>query len=105
MQYFRIPRRKSFAVFRLKSLSIVSYVSDIFLAPLKFLTFFHSFDGENYANVASTRYSHVQTLGLAIYQGQPLTTGAYHERSVKTEIMNLSTGQWEGGSDYPFQEL
>ena len=67
--------------------------------------FFHSFDGENYANVASTRYSHVQTLGLAIYQGQPLTTGAYHERSVKTEIMNLSTGQWEGGSDYPFQEL
>ena len=40
MQYFRIPRRKSFAVFRLKSLSIVSYVSDIILAPLKIFTFF-----------------------------------------------------------------
>merc|ERR550534_713600 len=65
----------------------------------------HTFDGENYVNVASTRYSHVQTLGLAKYQGRPLTTGAYHERSVKTEIMNLSTGQWEDGLDYPFQEF
>jgi len=65
----------------------------------------HTFDGENYETVASSRYSHVQTLGLAKYQGQPLTTGSYHERSVKTEIMNLSTGQWEDAQDYPFQEF
>jgi len=65
----------------------------------------HAFDGDNYVNVASTRYSHVQTLGLGKYQGQPLTTGSYQERSVKTEIMNLGTGQWEDGPDYPFQEF
>ena len=42
---------------------------------------------------------------MAKYQGRPLTTGAYHERSIKTEIMNLSIGGWEAGPDYPFQEL
>ena len=105
MQYFCISRRKSFVMFRLESLPILPYVSQIDHSNFCKLFDLLSFDGENYETVASTRYSHVQTFGMAKYQGRPLTTGAYHERSVKTEIMNLSTGGWEAGPDYPFQEL
>ena len=57
---------------------------------------------------------------LATYRGQPLTTGSWTENNrkiiwkegrrlvklipnhVKTEIMNVTTGIWEFGQDYPF---
>ena len=64
------------------------------------------FDGENFDDVSSTKFSHIQTLGLAKYREQPLTTGSYgYEPNSKTEIMNLVMGQWEDGPDYPYQEL
>ena len=48
----------------------------------------------------STTYQHDDILHLASYRGQPLTTGS--SGHAKTEIMNLATGKWTTGPDYPF---
>ena len=41
---------------------------------------------------------------MASYQGQPLTTGSYgsYDGHSKTEIMNVESGKWTSGPDYPF---
>ena len=49
----------------------------------------------------STTYQHRDIYHLASYRGQPLTTGSYPSNA-KTEIMNLATGKWTTGPDYPF---
>ena len=48
----------------------------------------------------STTYQHESIFHLASYRGQPLTTGS--SGHAKTEIMNLATGKWTTGPDYPF---
>ena len=49
----------------------------------------------------STTYQHNAIYHLASYRGQPLTTGG-QPSNAKTEIMNLATGKWTTGPDYPF---
>ena len=50
----------------------------------------------------STTYQHDYIFHLASYRGQPLTTGSWRPSNAKTEIMNLATGKWTTGPDYPF---
>ena len=60
------------------------------------------FDGENFATVGSSRFSHRYTLGLGNYQGKALTTGCDNSSScsAKTELMNMETLEWSNGPDY-----
>lgn len=49
----------------------------------------------------STIYEHYEINHLASYRGNPMTTGGSYSSGV-TEIMNLETGQWIEGPEYPF---
>ena len=59
------------------------------------------FDGKSVEIVKSSTFEHDDIFHLAKYLGNPLTTGSYGGHA-KTEIMNLETGEWESGPDYPF---
>ena len=68
-----------------------------------------SFDGDFYHSMESSKYSHVNTDGLANYKNQALTTGCSSGDNdvqitcaVKTELLNMETLQWSDGPDYPF---
>ena len=63
------------------------------------------FDGISVEEAKSTTFEHNNILHLATYLGQPLTTGSQYSHNVKTEIMNLESGQWESGPDYPFHSM
>ena len=73
-----------------------------------FLTFFFKlkfrFDGQLVQTVQSTSYQHVYIYHLASYRGQPLTTGSRTFNGNKMEIMNLESGEWTTGPDYPFHD-
>ena len=60
------------------------------------------FDGEYFATVGSSKFSHRYTLGLGNYQGKALTTGCNDASScyAKTELMNMETLEWSTGPDY-----
>ena len=62
------------------------------------------FNGQVVETVQSTTHQHDRIFHLASYRGQPMTTGSMYSSSsyVKTEIMNVETGQWTTGPDYPF---
>ena len=63
------------------------------------------FDGKSVENVKSTAFKHRGIFQLAMYLGQPLTTGSNDPNHAKTEIMSLETGKWESGPDYPFYSM
>ena len=70
-----------------------------------------SFDGENYAQVEDSKYSHDQTFGLGNYRGKAFTTGCYYIQArgctskVATEFLDMTTLKWSDGPDYPFAPL
>ena len=68
------------------------------------IIYFQSFDGDNFETVAASTCQHDQTYGLANYRGSPMTTGSryYPYCSVKTEVYNFETNQWNDAPDYPF---
>ena len=63
------------------------------------------FDGESVKEAKSTSSIHNNILHLATYRGQPFTTGSWIPDHAKTEIMNLESGDWESGPDYPFSSM
>ena len=63
------------------------------------------FDGMSVEEAMSTTFAHSNILHLATYLGQPLTTGSSNPDHAKTEIMNLESGEWESGPDYPFHSM
>ena len=61
------------------------------------------FDGEFVDTAEETSFDHSRVYHLGSYVGQPLTTGSHTSNGyTKTEIMNLESGQWVTGPDYPF---
>lgn len=58
------------------------------------------FDGKSVSTLQSTTFEHNSINHLASYIGQPLTVGSWGH--AKTEIMNVESGQWKTGQDYPF---
>ena len=58
------------------------------------------FDGKSVSTLQSTAFVHNYIYHLASYIGQPLTVGSFID--AKTEIMNVESGQWKTGQDYPF---
>ena len=82
----------------------MSHVSKSIIIYYNFLKLKFRFDGESIQSVGSTTYYHANVYHLASYRGQPMTTGDHYSSSsyVKTEIMNIETGQWTTGPDYPF---
>ena len=63
------------------------------------------FDGANYRAMVSSKCDHYDTMGLAKYKGQALTTGGSNlssECNLRTEIFNFEENQWNDGPDYPF---
>ena len=80
----------------------MSYVSE-FNPLFNFLKIKFRFDGTMVQTAQSTTYQHRYIYHLASYRGQPLTTGSCCSSGyTKTEIMNLATGKWTTGPDYPF---
>jgi hypothetical protein len=64
----------------------------------------HSFDGENYQLMESSKYSHKWTDGLANYKEKALSTGcglSNTDCSFATELFDLNTMQWSDGPDFP----
>ena len=59
------------------------------------------FDEKSVTEAKSTSFDHQLTYHLARYLGKPLTTGS-SDRHAKTEIMNIDSGEWKSGPDYPF---
>ena len=64
------------------------------------------FDGKTVSASGSTAFEHHNIYHLASYLGQPLTVGSgdpyTNTDNAKTEIMNVESGQWKSGPDYPF---
>ena len=60
------------------------------------------FDGKTVSTLQSTVFEHNYIYHLASYIGQPLTVGSWAPDHAKTEIMNVESGQWKTGQDYPF---
>ena len=64
---------------------------------------FSSFDGETFKSEASSKFPHFYVLALGSYKNSPFVTG--HDsgsNGLKTEILNLGSGEWEQAGDYPF---
>ena len=62
------------------------------------------FDGQYFATVGSSQFSHQETFGLGNYKNFGLTTGCYPSSGcqIKTELMNMETLEWSNGPDFPF---
>ena len=54
--------------------------------------------------MVSSKCEHYDTMGLANYKGQALTTGGSGNSacSTRTEIFNFEENQWNDGPNYPF---
>ena len=63
-----------------------------------------SFDGTSFEDVRPSKVSHQDTLGLANYLGNALTTGCYTGGPCagRTEIFDLKTQRWTDEQDYPY---
>ena len=64
-----------------------------------------SFDGQNYELVASSKYEHGHTYGLANYKNHAFTTGCNGSGktcNLKTELFDMETQSWSDGPDYPY---
>ena len=79
----------------------MSHVSNFKFFFFNFLKSKFRFNGRVVEQVRSTTYEHNHIYRLASYRGQPLTTGSYASHA-KTEIMDLKSGKWTSGPDYPF---
>ena len=91
------------SIWKWHALESLPYVSAIYNYS-NFQSLF-SFDGENYALVEDSKYSHDQTLGLGNYGGKALTTGCRDRgctSRVATELLDMTTMKWSDGLDYPF---
>ena len=63
-----------------------------------------SFNGENYATVENSKFSHRYTIGLGNYRGKAFTTGCADSSScnVATEMLDMTILTWTDGPDYSF---
>ena len=77
------------------------HVSNFKFLFFNFLKSKFRFNGRVVEQVRSTTYKHNGIYHLASYRGQPLTTGSGSH--AKTEIMDLKSGKWTRGPDYPFK--
>ena len=65
--------------------------------------YFSSFDGETFKSEASSKFPHAYVLALGSYKNSPFVTGHNSATNgLKTEILNLGSGEWEQAGDYPF---
>ena len=85
----------------IKNVTCKSFAYDLTI----FINYKISFDGKNVEEAKSTTFEHNNILHLATYVGQPLTTGSWTPDHAKTETMNLESGEWESGPDYPFHSM
>ena len=75
-----------------------------FLQAKIIITF--SFDGTNFETAGSAKCDHYVTYGLANYRGKAITTGSWNSGcSVRTELYDFETDQWNDAADYPFAKL
>ena len=81
----------------------MSHVSNFKFLFFNFLKSKFRFNGRVVEQVRSTTYEHDMIYHLASYRGQPLTTGSSRPGHAKTEIMDLKSGKWTSGPDYPFK--
>ena len=117
MQYFQSTFSNYFALLWYRTLTSLSYVSlfsmihNLWTQTLLsyryvqlFQTFSFRFDGQNFAAIHLSHFSHQHTHGLANYRGKALTTGCQSDDdcSTKTELLDMNTLQWQNGTDYPF---
>ena len=66
------------------------------------MTYFLSFDGDNFETIASSKCHHRYTLGLANYRGSPMVTGSLYGSDcyVKTEIYDFENNRWNNAPDF-----
>ena len=66
------------------------------------------FDGVNYKLLDESKFGH-RIAKLGNYRGAAFITGCFNEFvdecGFKTEIMDMSTFQWNDGPDYPFNSF
>lgn len=94
-------------VFVEDSISIRPSVRPAMVSKTKILRF----DGEEFHPAESTTFSHRSVLGMGNYKNSALTVGCRTSNTntcndtvayIKTEIMNMETGHWSNGPDFPF---